>query len=353
MGESAIHRQVLYHIALAASGVITAAAPALAASSDDVLLRRHTPVFVLDAREEWAPAALEDALAGGSRLLDDEDRLIASADPREPGRTLTLRYVGERYPPLERSGPGPGALEGDRLDIARGDPRPGRHRAPVYGRVVRRGGRTWLQYWVFYLYNPQDRGILRTGRHEGDWELVQIELGRDRRPLGATYAQHAFAERCVWSDVEHRGGRPVVYVANASHASHFRAGVHKTRWFPDPVDEADGSGAVLHPEVESFRGWSAWPGRFGASRGGIVPGEQSSPRGPAFQEPWSDPAGFAAQAHDCTAGCGNRSGCHPLATLAARNWPLGVVVLALGGLIVSRRRRSGRLFQFRHWEEDG
>jgi hypothetical protein len=338
----------LYHIALAASGALVAAAPALSAPGDEQLLRRHVPVLVLDSSEEWAPAALADAVASGSRLVDDDGRLIAAGDPREPGRTLTLRYLGERYPPPGPGGPGPRALEDDRIDIARGDPRPGGRRPPVYGRVVRERGRTWLQYWAFYLYNPQDRGILRIGRHEGDWELVQVELGRGERPTGATYAQHAFAERCVWSDVERRGGRPVVYVANASHASHFRPGVHKTRPFPDPVDEADGRGEVLRPQVEAFGGWARWPGRFGASGGGIVPGEQPSPRGPAFQEPWTDPAGFAAEARDCTATCGNRSGCRPLAVLAARNWPLALIVVAFGGLAVSRRRRWGRLFPFRH-----
>ncbi len=37
----------------------------------------------------------------------------------------------------------------------------------VYAR--RTGG--WLQYWLYARDNPQDRGILRTGRHEGDWEV--------------------------------------------------------------------------------------------------------------------------------------------------------------------------------------
>ena len=39
----------------------------------------------------------------------------------------------------------------------------------VYGHVARERGQTWLQYWIFYASNPQDRGIVRTGRHEGDW----------------------------------------------------------------------------------------------------------------------------------------------------------------------------------------
>src|SRR5215213_7547888 len=36
----------------------------------------------------------------------------------------------------------------------------------VYGREQPRPeGGAFLQYWIFYAYNGQDRGILRTGRH--------------------------------------------------------------------------------------------------------------------------------------------------------------------------------------------
>jgi len=51
-------------------------------------------------------------------------------------------------------------------------------RAPeIYGRAAAApGGGRWLQYWRWHIYNPQDRGILRTGRHEGDWELTQVRV---------------------------------------------------------------------------------------------------------------------------------------------------------------------------------
>ena len=42
----------------------------------------------------------------------------------------------------------------------------------VYGRAVTTGGKTWLQYWLFSYYNPQN--VLGFGVHEGDWEFVQI-----------------------------------------------------------------------------------------------------------------------------------------------------------------------------------
>ncbi|HEV2062136.1 MAG TPA: hypothetical protein VGR12_04720, partial [Solirubrobacteraceae bacterium] len=62
-------------------------------------------------------------------------------------------------------------VEGDAISL-----RPRRRPLPdvTYGRrVLGSDGRTWLQYWFLYATNTQDRGIVRTGRHEGDWEMVQ------------------------------------------------------------------------------------------------------------------------------------------------------------------------------------
>src|SRR4051812_49220712 len=73
------------------------------------------------------------------------------------------------------------------------------HRVPAaYGHVVpTRDGGAWLQYWLFYAYQDQDRGLVRTGRHEGDWELVQFRVTAAGRPVEAVYAQHSGAERCA------------------------------------------------------------------------------------------------------------------------------------------------------------
>lgn len=102
--------------------------------------------------------------------------------------------------------------------------RPRRRPVPdvAYGRqVTGRDGRTWLQYWFLHATNTQDRGIVRTGRHEGDWEMVQLRLDARGRPDTATFAQHSWA-RCAW--------RGAVYVANASHASYATQGSHDRPW---------------------------------------------------------------------------------------------------------------------------
>jgi hypothetical protein len=42
--------------------------------------------------------------------------------------------------------------------------------------VYRRVADGWVQFWMVYARNDQDRGVLRTGRHAGDWEMVQVRL---------------------------------------------------------------------------------------------------------------------------------------------------------------------------------
>ena len=261
--------------ALAATALVV---PAQAAAHTDLeLLRRHAPTLHYAAGEQ---------------------------DFATSGEALTGRVAGERIALTARTDPLP--------DVA-------------YGRsVAARDGRTYLQYWFLYADNPQDRGIVRTGRHEGDWELVQVALDRRGRPSGATYAQHSWAERCEGYDRR-------VFVANASHASYPRRGTHD-RPFPDPDDEATGDGRVVTPRIEPFGRWAAWPGRWGQTEDSWVPAESPSPRGPRFQAPWRDPSAFHAQAR----ACGSGAPPHP--------WPVyagtAAVLVALGALALFKIRRG-------------
>jgi hypothetical protein len=210
-------------------------------------------------------------------------------------------------------------------------------RSVVYGHLVRDGLTTWLQYWIYYAYNPQDRGIVRTGRHKGDWELVQLRLSEAGTPDLATLAQHSWAAGCDWTELRHENGGPIVFVANGSHAAYPRPGT-ADRPFPDPNDEADGRGRRLRPPVvEIADGRPDWVERrepWGDSRAGWVPGEQSSPRGPKFQEgnAWTDPAGFHA---DRARGCFDdppRRAWQTALTFA------GALVIAFAAVALLRRR---------------
>jgi VPS62-like protein len=197
----------------------------------------------------------------------------------------------------------------------------------------------WRQWWLAFARNDHDRGIVRTGRHAGDWELIQIREVAGR-PVEAVYAQHSGAERCPWDAVETRDGRPVVYLANGSHAAYFRPGVRDRTW-PDPNDEADGRGRTVVPPVEPIGDWARWPGRWGQARASWIPGEMDSPRSPAFQPDgrWSDPDAFARTARPCT-----HDRCAELGECDSREVLLPVFGPALAALavIALRRRRSSR-----------
>jgi hypothetical protein len=305
-----------------------ASVPPVAAAGDEALLDAYRPELRYDRSERFFAISVEAWLgSGGARLVRDSGEMIA----------LTPDLLGRRY--AGRAGP---AQAGDRIVAGRID---ARDEPAVYGRSVQRldGGR-WLQYWIFYAFNPQDRGLLRIGRHEGDWELVQLRLDSRGRRANVTLRAHTWAQGCRWSELMRTpSGAPIVFVANGSHANYSRAGVHDRPW-PDPNDEADGRGRVLRPRVEPIRSpsgeptprWVGWPGRFGNSEASIVPGEQSSPRGPAFQEAWSDPGKLEREARSCTAAPPGRAWQAPVT--------IGVIALPVLFLLArARRRRRWRL----------
>jgi hypothetical protein len=248
------------------------------------------------------------ALAADAGL--DRFRPTLAYDSRERDRTTAVTAIARRLD------------DHDRVDLGR--ERPGRE--VVYGHRARdRDGRTWLQYWLFFLTNTQDRGIVNTGRHEGDWELVQVRLDERGRPDRVTLTQHSWAAGCRPDQLRSSEGAPVVFVANASHALYPRAGTGDRQW-PDPDDEANGLARVVRPRVVEIAdgdpAWTSWPGRWGDSEAGIVPGEQSSPRGPAFQDggAWRDPAAFHAD---------RARGCFADPPRRAWQWPLVLGLLAV------------------------
>jgi len=87
---------------------------------------------------------------------------------------------------------------------------------------------------------------VRSGRHEGDWELVQYRVTAAGRPVEAVYAQHSGAERCGFDSVTLRGGRPVVFSAHGSHASYLRAGTRDRMW-PIPTTRPTGAARSSPP----------------------------------------------------------------------------------------------------------
>ena len=273
------------------------------------MLRRIAAAAVLSALVAPAPA-----LAGA---LERHAPIVVHSGG-EPDPLTSVRAFAGRVPGVE----------------------PGRPRPVVYGR---RAG-SWLQYWMLFEYNSHDRGLLRTGRHEGDWEMIQLRLRRGR-PVQAVYAQHSGAESCGFRWAARGGERPVVQLARGSHAAYFRTGLRDRTW-PDPNDEADGEGPRMRPPVvridESRPPWMRYPGRWGDTVAGWVPGEMSSPRGPAFQPQgrWSNPEGWAAAARPCTReDCDRRGECDGRETAIAG----GLAAVGLFGAVMVGWRRMRRV----------
>jgi hypothetical protein len=264
------------------------------------LLKRHLPVLRYDSQGSFladSPAVLTNRIApaGEPNALKRADGTVL-ADARGGRRRplLGLDFLGwPTYRDDTR------AARSDHLDAVGRDyvlQAREMHRGEFADRICGHASEAddegwWLQYWFFYLFN--DKAFLGFGLHEGDWEMVQIKLAPDEVPEAMAFAQHTHGQRCSWGVVEKRGRRPVVYVARGSQASFPRPGRHDAPVVPD---QADGIG----PEVDAATlvsidaaelGWVAWPGRWGSSKARHRL-ESNSPRGPAHQEKWQDPATF-------------------------------------------------------------
>jgi len=301
------------------------------------LLRRYSPELRYESQESYfadSAAEMTDNFVAGSRtnyLVDGTGTRLAAADPADPLADLSLSYLGDPAYADGRS-----ASPSDHLDAANGSYQQDAQRMRaagygdrIYGRTITSGGRLWLQYWLFYYYNPQN--LLGFGVHEGDWEFAQLGLDADGVPEVAAYAQHDGAERCAWSQVTKRAGAPVVYVALASHASYFAPGVAGRGIYPD--DYHRGGGYRVRPAldvVSTATPLMAWRGKWGASGG--------SPVAPRRHSGWGDPAGFSSAADACTVGAtASRSGEPPSAVPAPR-----VAARTAGGHVLVRYRFDAR-----------
>jgi Concanavalin A-like lectin/glucanases superfamily len=283
------------------SNQATATPPSL----DDVL-RRYAPQLRYESQETYfadSAAEMTDNHVPGSRqnFLVSGGTRIAAANPADPLPNLSLAFLGDPAYANGRT-----ATTSDFLDAANGfyQQDAQRMRAAgygdrVYGRTNTTGGKTWLQYWLFSYYNPQN--VFGFGVHEGDWESIQVGLDANGVPDVATYAQHDSGERCAWSQVQKTvAGAPVVYVALASHASYFAPGVNPRGFLPD--DYHRGGGYQVTPALElvsTGTPFIAWRGKWGAS--------SSSPVAPRRQGKWDAPNSFNANAGACTVGAAQRS----------------------------------------------
>ena len=179
--------------------------------------------------------------------------------------------------------------------------RQARYANRVYGHARRDAqGRLWLQYWLFYYYNDfQLLGpLLSGGKHEGDWELVQLRLERRRAArAGRLQPAHALPRARPGADVKKAGNAPLVYVARGSHANYFGAGlaldgrVVRPGRRQGPADHAHARGRRGHA-----RPWMLWPGRWGDTKATSSPVDSIEPEQPRPPPALAQPGG-ARPAH--------------------------------------------------------
>jgi hypothetical protein len=72
-----------------------------------------------------------------------------------------------------------------------------------------------LQYWYLYAYNDF------MNNHEGDWEMVSIELSPDGIPERVGISCHEGGYVRDWDNAPKVGDQPMVYVARGSHGGYF------------------------------------------------------------------------------------------------------------------------------------
>lgn len=250
------------------------------------LLRQFAPTLHFDALELWRPDRVDEYLAH-SAIVDDGGKALERTPPAEPA----MREHGEdrraRLSPL-RDAPGLDTRRrsNEMLD-AYGRERDLNGAGTAYGRVLSAADGHFLQYWLFYVDNPC---VLPPGRHDGDWELVQVRVERiddeDLRAIRVTLAGHGKPETRSVEAGDDRAG-PDVFVAVDSHACYFLEGAHPMIPLSDVCTPAGAPGTKptveLLPIAPDKRDWAHWSGRWGMDRG---PGTRLALRLRLERTPW-------------------------------------------------------------------
>ena len=224
------------HLGMARRALIVAAAlavpiavcrPAVAhAGGQQSLLERYQPVTVMDGAEQFAPTTVGSFVADATLETQTSAGVWETVDATPALGTLpthpTQACIDQGLSPCYRlnqpdcspfDGPAGLACYHDAWQ----SPAPA---SVVYGRQIKHGTATVLQYWYFsyddlysYNYPPDD---LFWQAHEGDWEMSPLSCGGDQA-VSVGYSQHCAGERRAWADVERWPGtsHPVVYVATA------------------------------------------------------------------------------------------------------------------------------------------
>jgi len=176
----------------------------------------------------------------------------------------------------------------------------------VYYHIDSGGGMIYIQYWMFYVFNPGS-----VNAHEGDWEMVEVLLDMDMNPIATTYSQHHSGVTAQWSDVIVQDDTHVTaYVALGSHANYYRYYQGKIQG----MDQCGEDGLNLQPDdyglveiSEAIPGedpdtsWVWYGGRWGTIPDVLADARgDAGPPGPMYREEGAmwDGVVFYADARD-------------------------------------------------------
>jgi hypothetical protein len=279
------------------------------------LLRRFAPTLHFDALERWRPGRVDRYLERAAVLPDGENRALPGTPPAEPAMRKHVDDRKARLNPLKSLAGVDTQKRSNEVLGAYGEDQDLRSAGVAYGRVSGGGDVRFLQYWLFYPDNPC---VLPPGRHDGDWELVQVRIERSGADFRATHLTLAEHGKPVSEPLATAAESIDVFVAVDSHACYFREGANPIIPLSDVCEPAGTPSAVpevvLLPIEPSKLDWAHWAGRWGVDRGpGTLlalalhfkrtpwpltrlnkVGAGESPPGPAHQgQSWRSPRAFA------------------------------------------------------------
>lgn len=180
--------------------------------NEKTLAERFAPIFYFEKEEELFPVSVRYHLSNSNlNKSTGNTSILIDANPSME-ELSQYNDVSENYYLDNRKG----TIEDDGI-IKDYRENMGSLGYTVYSHVFKRNNNTIIQYWMFYAFN---KGTLNT--HEGDWEMVQIILDEDGKPVKAMYSQHIGGQKAEWKQVERNGEHIKVYVARGSHANYFR-----------------------------------------------------------------------------------------------------------------------------------
>jgi Vacuolar protein sorting-associated protein 62 len=296
------------------------------------LAERFRPWLLFDSKEKWRPLDVDAMFEEGTQRFCQRHGHAATCVP--------IHSAGEFDTLISSKQSGAASY----IDIA-GDSTGGYHgpdacrplldcnggsRSAIYYHATESNGRYYLDYWWFLRFNHFTRLALNDScrlpvaresgicdEHEGDWEgMTVVTRPHDERHVEyVVYAAHKGTFRYSATQLDLRDGtRPVVYLAEGSHAAyplpcrhacHQPAGLAVNGVIELPEADHDGMapwGRDAEACMPNARGscllsldkqsWTRWPGEWGAgctaACGGAL--DANSPHSPGvqarFQTPW-------------------------------------------------------------------